>query len=256
MSKPREADDDFVMYLNSGDRGTHPLEPGVTTVHSTFMQELEIPLSLSPDWQVAFAQYVLHALVRQCSVEIVHRFSLSNGKDSTGWVPHRHPLPIVSQRTVHPRRASVGRHDSTIGFAFLPTLSGGTHYYGQLHMDPLSSYYEDFPTNPELDYFRCDLVDGWLANHLTLPSTYLEMKTYINDATTTLMGGDNVKYIWTLKPGPSKPSTHYAIDLWAEGIYDMGKSLAQAPRGHIEHGSNLRRQQIGYLTPCPWALWV
>ena len=116
----------------------------------------------------------------------------------------------------------------------LPTLSGGTHHYGQLHIDPLSLYYQDFPTNPKLDYFRCDLVDGWLANHLTLPSTYLEMKTYINDATTTLMDGDNVKYIWTLKPGPSNPSTHYAIDLWAEGIYDMGESLGQAPRGHIE----------------------
>ena len=77
-------------------------------------------------------------------------------------------------------------------------------------MDPPSSYYQDFPTNPKLDYFRFDLVDGWLANHMTLPSTYLEMKTYINDATTTLMGGDNVKYIWTLTPSPSKPSTHYA----------------------------------------------
>ena len=43
MSKPWEADDDFVMYLNSGDRGTHPLEPGVTTMHSAFRQELEIP---------------------------------------------------------------------------------------------------------------------------------------------------------------------------------------------------------------------
>ena len=48
MSKPWEANDDFVMYLNSGDRGNHPLEPGVTTVHLAFRQELEIPLSLLP----------------------------------------------------------------------------------------------------------------------------------------------------------------------------------------------------------------
>ena len=48
MSKPWEADDDFVMYLNSGDRGTHPLEPDVTTVHSAFRQELEIPFMDSP----------------------------------------------------------------------------------------------------------------------------------------------------------------------------------------------------------------
>jgi len=53
MSKPWGADDDFVIYLNSGDRGTHPLEPGVTTVRSAFRQELEIPSSLSPDLQVA-----------------------------------------------------------------------------------------------------------------------------------------------------------------------------------------------------------
>ena len=31
MGKPWEADDDFLMYLTSGDQGTHPLEPGVTT---------------------------------------------------------------------------------------------------------------------------------------------------------------------------------------------------------------------------------
>ena len=62
MSKPWEADDDFVMYLNSGNRGTHPLEPGVTTVRSAFKQELEIPLSLSPDWQVAlFSMYYTHS---------------------------------------------------------------------------------------------------------------------------------------------------------------------------------------------------
>jgi len=60
MSKP--ADDDFVMYLNSGYRGTHPLEPGVTTVRSAFRQELEIPLSLSPDWQVTlFNMYYTHS---------------------------------------------------------------------------------------------------------------------------------------------------------------------------------------------------
>ena len=62
MSKPWEADDDFVMYLNSGDRGSHPLEPGVTTMRLAFREELEIPLSLSPDWQVAlFSMYYTHS---------------------------------------------------------------------------------------------------------------------------------------------------------------------------------------------------
>ena len=64
-----------------------------------------------------------------------------------------------------------------------------------------------------------------MTNHKTLPTTFLEIKTYINQATTMLMGADKVKYIWTLKASPSKPSTHYAIDLWAEGSYDMGESL-------------------------------
>lgn len=49
MSKPWDADDEFVMYLNSGDRSTHPLEPGVSTMRSALRQELEIPLSLFPD---------------------------------------------------------------------------------------------------------------------------------------------------------------------------------------------------------------
>ena len=62
MSKPWEANDNFIMYLNSGDRGTHPLDPGVTTMRSAFRQEMEIPLSLSPDWQVAlFSMYYTHS---------------------------------------------------------------------------------------------------------------------------------------------------------------------------------------------------
>lgn len=40
------------------------------------------------------------------------------------------------------------------------------------------------------------------------------------------MGADKVMYIWSLKARPSKPRTHYAIDLWSEGTYDLGESLA------------------------------
>lgn len=39
------------------------------------------------------------------------------------------------------------------------------------------------------------------------------------------MGADKVMYIWTLKASPSKPRTHYAIDLWSEGTYDLSESL-------------------------------
>ena len=92
--------------------------------------------------------------------------------------------------------------------------------------DQSSSYYQDFPTDPKLDYFCRNLEDGWLGNHKTLPSTFLEIKIYLNQATTTLMGANKVKFIWTLKPSPTKPSTHYTIDLWSEDIYDLGKTLA------------------------------
>lgn len=101
----------------------------------------------------------------------------------------------------------------------MPTLSGGKYHYRQLHKDPSSSYYQDFPTNPKLDDFCHVLVDGWLANHKTLPSTYLKIKTYLNRATTTLMGTNNIKSIWTLKPSPRK------VDLWVEAIYNLGESL-------------------------------
>ena len=40
------------------------------------------------------------------------------------------------------------------------------------------------------------------------------------------MGADKVKYIWTLMDSPTRPTTHYAIEMWAEGYYDLGESLA------------------------------
>ena len=108
-----------------------------------------------------------------------------------------------------------------------PTLSGGIHHYGQLHMKSPSSFHQDFRTNPKLDYFRRDLVDGWLESNKTLPISFLDIKRYLNQAaTTTLMGADCVQYVWILKPSLAKPSANYAIDLWAEGIYDLGESLA------------------------------
>ena len=110
----------------------------------------------------------------------------------------------------------------------MPTLAGGTHHYGHLFMQTNLSTSQggDHTHRPKLDYFRRDLVNGWLANHKTLPSTFLEIKTYINQATTTLMGADKIKDIWTLKPSPTKLSTHCAIDMWDGGIYQVAESLA------------------------------
>ena len=58
MSEPWKNGHDFVLYLNSGDRGTHALEPGVTTVRAAFRQDLEVPLTLDANWQVALLKLI------------------------------------------------------------------------------------------------------------------------------------------------------------------------------------------------------
>lgn len=145
-------------------------------------------------------------------------------------MPSLHIVEHSIQLSRHKRYTHIGQvlQDliQQLGLYVMPTLSGGTHHYSQLHEDPPSSYYQDFPTDPKLDYFRHDRVDGWLANHQTLPSTYLEIKTYINDATTTLMGADNVKYIWTLTASPTQAGRYYAINMWAKAVCDLGETLA------------------------------
>ena len=59
MAKPWEMDDEFLLFLNSGEVGTEPLYPGQTTVCSAFRQRLEIPLKLTDHWQVALLK-LLH----------------------------------------------------------------------------------------------------------------------------------------------------------------------------------------------------
>ena len=110
----------------------------------------------------------------------------------------------------------------------IPTLSGGKYHYGQLHLDSPGTTDMNFPTNPKLDYFRRDIVDAYLSTHGfgSLPTTFPRIKQYINDTTLTLMGADKVKYIWTLKDSPTRPTTHYAIEMWSHGYYDLGESLA------------------------------
>ena len=162
-------------------------------------------------------------------------------------VPSLHIVNHSIQLSRHKRYTHVGQvlQDliQQLGLYVMPTLSGGTHHYGQLHEDSPSSYYQDFPTDPKLDYFRRDLVDGWLTNHQTLPTTYLEIKTYINDATTTLMGADHVKYIWTLTASPSQPAyaCYYTINMWTEAVYDLGESLANLERSAGRPSNSERR---------------
>ena len=150
MGKPWEVDNDFIMYLNSGDGGAHPLESGVTTVRSAFRQELEIPLSLSPDWQVDTGPLP--------SMYYTHSFGNAVMKSPTDFhcqmgkiLPDGSPIVTRFQLSRNEQFTHVGQvlEDMILRLDLhvLPTLSGGTHHYGQLHMDPPSSYYQDFALN-------------------------------------------------------------------------------------------------------------
>ena len=193
------------MYLTRGDRGSYPLEPGVTTVRSAFRQELEIPFSLLPDWQVAlFSMYYTHSF-SNAILKSPTDFHCQMGYQA----PRQSPVVNHSiQLSRHQQFTHVGQvlQDliQKLGLIVMPTLSGGTHHYGQLfmHMTPSTSQGGDQTHRPKLDYFHRDLVNGWLANHKTLPFTFLEIKTYINQATTTLMGAD---------PRAQSQQTQYAL---------------------------------------------
>ena len=113
-----------------------------------------------------------------------------------------------------------------LGIYVFPTLSYGMHHYGQLHMESPVLYDVNFPTNPKLDYFCCDLVDARLATNKILPTTFLGCQTIYQSSHYYPDEDDRIKYIWTIKDSPSRPSTHYAIDLWDEGQYDLRESLA------------------------------
>ena len=111
-----------------------------------------------------------------------------------------------------------------LGLYVMPALTGATTYhYGQMHMKPPSL--PQFPPNPKLDYFRRDFVEAWLFAYNTLPITYLDIRNYINDATSTLMGADHGQYIWTINRSLTHSNT-YAINLWALAVYDLGESFA------------------------------
>lgn len=211
--------------MNSGDQGTHPLEPGVTTVRSAFRQDLAIPLTLSQDWQVAlFSMYYTHSF-GNAVLKSPTDFHCKVGHVDTDVFLWRSIQLSRHQQFTHVKHV-LQDLIRRLGLYVFPTLSGGKHHYGQLYLDSPGSNDENFPVNPKLDYFRRDLVDAWLTTDKRLPTTHLDVKRYLNQATATLMGANRVKYVWTLEESPSRPSTHYAIDLWAQGQYDLGESLA------------------------------
>ena len=170
MSEPWKNGHDFVLYLNSGDRGTHALEPGVTTVRAAFRQDLEVPLTLDADWQVALLKLIYshsygNAVLKSpedyhCQIEDVLGTGLSVRSMQLSQHKHFTHVAQVLEDLVE-----------KLDIPVLPTLSGGLYHYGQLHMEMLSTDDDDFPMNSKLDYFRRDLLDNYLTIYNSLPTT-------------------------------------------------------------------------------------
>ena len=125
---------DLVLYLNSADQGTHPLEPGVTTVRAAFRQELERPLTLSEDWKVALLSLVYTHSYGNAVLKSPQDFHY-DVKDLSQVGP---PLRTL-QLSPHKHFTHVGHvlEDlfEKLKVSVIPTLSGGKYHYGQLHME-------------------------------------------------------------------------------------------------------------------------
>ena len=177
-------------------------------MRSAFRQELEISLSLSPDWQVAlFSMYYTHSFGNPV-LRSPDDFHCQVGYiiPPTSFVIEPSVQLARHQRFTHAHQV-LQDLSQQLGLRCVPALTGSSCHYGQMHMHFETAPLPDFPSNPKLDYFRRDLVEDWLARYKTLPVSYTETQNYINRATTTLMGEDNAKYIWTLKPSPTQSTT-------------------------------------------------
>jgi len=174
MSETTQHGRDFVLYLNSAAQGTHPLELEVTTVRAAFRQELEISLMLSDDWKVALLSLVYtHSygnavlkLPQDFHYEVMDLFQVGPPLRTLQLSRHKH--------FTHAGQVLEDLFEQ-LNVPIIPTLSGGTHHYGQLHMESSGTTDMNFPTNPKLDYFR--------NGYGSLPTTFGRVKQYINDAT-------------------------------------------------------------------------
>ena len=175
MSEPWKNGHDFVLYLNSGDRDTHTLEPGVTTVRAAFCQDLEVPLTLSADLQIALLKLIyLHSYGNdvlkspedyQCLTEDLFGSGLSSHSMQLSQHKHYTHMAQVLEDLVEKLHILV-----------LPTLSGGLYHYGQLHMEMLSTDDDNFPINSKLGYFRRDILENYVTAYNSLPTTTSTMR--------------------------------------------------------------------------------
>lgn len=67
------------------------------------------------------------------------------------------------------------------------------------------------------------------------------------------MGAYRVKYIWTVKNSTTCPDSHYSIEMWAFGNYDLGESLALI-MGFLEPDPNHPEVQEAWQQGL-WLLW-
>ena len=133
MAKPWEMEDDFLLFLNSGEVGTEPLDPGQTTVRSAFRQRLEIPLTLTGHWQVPL-------------LKLLYTSSYGNARLKS---PDDFHVDLkVLQQSKKKMRLNENEKYTHYGQVLqdmvreldiftVPTLYGDKHLYGHLRVDPM-----------------------------------------------------------------------------------------------------------------------
>ena len=220
-------DDDFLLFLNSGDVGTEPLDPGQTTVRSAFRQRLEIPLTLTDHWQVAL-------------LKLLYTNSYGNARLKSPDDFHV-DLKVLQQSQKKMRLNDNEKYTHygqvlqdmvrELGIFTVPTLSGDKHLYGHLRMEPMGL--SNPPSNTKLDMFRSDIVAAYQRRYKKQApffpvELYGMVADYLRHATNTLFQ-ENIKEtnkVWDIWPSLTRPSTHYTLALSAVSEYDLGESLA------------------------------
>lgn len=225
MVKPWEKDDDFLLYLNSADRGTFALEPGETTVRSAFRQTLEIPLDLSADYKVSLLRAVyFHSFGNAVLAEEGDYHAAY--EDWAGKIDEGSEIRLSPHKNFTHVKHVLQDPSQKLHLFTMPPLSGGKHHYGQLHLDSPSSYSgPSHLMNPKLDFFRKDIAEIMRLD-IRFPTSFLDMQNYLKTALRLLVGARWTSEVWTVKRSVARPGTHYALELWAQGSYDFGESLA------------------------------
>lgn len=104
----------------------------------------------------------------------------------------------------------------------------GRYHYGQLHVEsPSSLSGPQVLFNPKIDFFRKDILDTVLqSTNNQFPDTFKGAAAYLTQALALAVGADRTGDVWAIKSSKVLPHTHYGLEVWAQGAYDIGESLA------------------------------